>query len=159
MGIMICSPAAIERAKSSGENQHYNSVVFMNAMMEKWQTPYTPNVLAIYLLMRVLEKVRPIKQTHIEIVRRYTNWITFLQKQSRIKHLILNKSTHSYTVLPVTASPEILSTIKIAMKKKGFLLGEGYGDLKSTTFRIANFPALKNSEITALKKELTKISS
>ncbi len=40
-------------------------------------------------------------------------------------------------------------------QKAGFLLGEGYGDLKTTTFRIANFPALRDKEINALRKFLS----
>lgn len=154
MGIMICSPAAIARAKVIGETSHYNSVTFMATMMEKWQTSYTPNVLSIYLLMRVLEKAKPIKEIHAEISKRYTTWMSFLEKHNGINHLVKNKSVHSLTVLPITAMAALLTSIKASAKKKGFLLGEGYGDLKSTTFRIANFPAIKNTEITALMKFL-----
>lgn len=155
MGLMICSPAAIARAKKIGETSHYNSATFMTAMMDKWQTPYTPNVLSIYLLMRVLEKAKPIKEVHAEISKRYTNWVNFLEKRNDINHLVRNKSVHSLTVLPIISSDaNELAKIKSIAKKKGFLLGEGYGDLKSTTFRIANFPAIKNTEITALMKFL-----
>jgi phosphoserine aminotransferase len=154
MGLMICSPAAIALAKAIGEASHYNSITFMASMMEKWQTSYTPNVLSIYLLMRVLEKVKPIKETHVEISKRYTLWVNFLEKQSDMNHLVKNKSVHSLTVLPVTASAELLTRIKNSAKKKGFLLGEGYGDLRATTFRIANFPALKNSEVQSLMRFL-----
>jgi phosphoserine aminotransferase len=71
-----------------------------------------------------------------------------------MNHLVKNKSVHSLTVLPVTASAELLTRIKNSAKKKGFLLGEGYGDLRATTFRIANFPALKNSEVQSLMRFL-----
>jgi len=154
MGLMICSPSAIARAKAINNTQYYNSVVFMDAMMEKWQTPYTPNVLAIYLLMRVLEKTKPIKEVHTLTLNRYKNWILFLEKTKTFKHLVKNKPVHSFTVLPVTSEPETIKKIKLNAKKKGFLLGEGYGELKSTTFRIANFPALKNAEMKSLMKFL-----
>ena len=156
LGIMVCSPTAITQAKAINNSLYYNSVVFMNAMMEKWQTSFTPNVLAIYLLMRVLDKSKPIKAVHKLIVDRYNEWVSFLQKSNSLKHLVKNKSVHSYTVLPIDGKPEIISKIKITAKKKGFLLGEGYGDLKATTFRIANFPALKNVEIKKLKGFLSK---
>jgi len=35
LGIMICSPRAIARAKEINNSLYYNSVVFMNSMMEK----------------------------------------------------------------------------------------------------------------------------
>jgi phosphoserine aminotransferase len=55
-------------------------------------------------------------------------------------------------VLPIESTPESVRKIKKNAKKKGFLLGEGYGDLNATTFRIANFPAIKNTEINQLKR-------
>jgi phosphoserine aminotransferase len=152
MGIMICSPNAIARAKEINNNQHYNSIFFMSAMMEKWQTPFTPNVLAIYLLMRVLEKMKSIKEIHTLTVIRYNEWSSFLKKNKSLNLLIQNKSVQSYTVLPIEGNPESVTKIKRNAKQKGFLLGEGYGDLKASTFRIANFPAIKNSEISSLKR-------
>jgi phosphoserine aminotransferase len=155
MGIMICAPKAIARAKAINNTQYYNSVVFMDAMMQNWQTPYTPNVLAIYLLMRVMEKVKPIKQVHAVTVKRYHDWIGWLQKSKTFKHLIKNKTVHSYTVLPLAGSPDLIEKIKRLAKKQGFLLGEGYGEWKPSTFRIANFPALKTTEINSLRKFLS----
>jgi phosphoserine aminotransferase len=151
LGLMVCSPKAIAKAKTVGEKSHYNSLTFMIEMMEKWQTPFTPNVLDIYLLMRVMEKAKPIHEVEAKIKKRYNQWISFLSKSKAIRHLVENKAVHSYTVIPVAASPEIVSTIKKAAKKEGLLLGEGYGDLKASTFRIANFPALKKTEIEKLR--------
>ena len=152
MGLLICSPRAIARAKEINNTQYYNSVVFMSAMMDKWQTSFTPNVLGIYLLMRVLEKVKTIRQVHKQTVKRYQEWNSFIQKTNTLTHLVKNKSVQSYTVVPVEGTPEAISKIKKNAKKNGFLLGEGYGDLKSTTFRIANFPAIKDKEINQLKR-------
>jgi phosphoserine aminotransferase len=154
MAVMICSPACMAHVKSLNEKNHYNSLTFMAAMMDKWQTPYTPNVLGIYLLMRVLEKMKPIREVHAELVKRYLDWIEFFSDRKSLKHLIKNKAVHSFTVIPVETTVDTNQRIKSIAKKKGFLLGEGYGDLKPTTFRIANFPALKNSEIQSLKKIL-----
>jgi phosphoserine aminotransferase len=56
----------------------------------------------------------------------------------------------------VTASPFLLADIKKNARKEGFLLGEGYGDLKTSTFRIANFPAIKRKEIESLRTLLKK---
>lgn len=156
LAIMICSPQAINKAVEMGENDHYNSAVFMNEMMKKWQTTYTPNVMAIYLLMRTLERVKPIEEVERKIIKRYEQWRDFLKDQKRFHHLIRNEEVHSHTVIPVHDTPERITAVKIAAKEKGFLLGEGYGDLKKDTFRIANFPAHKKSEIQQLRKFLTK---
>jgi phosphoserine aminotransferase len=114
-------------------------------------------VLAIYLLMRVLEKSKPITTIQKQTITRYKEWATFLDKTKALKHLIKNKSVHSYTVLPIEGDPASIKKLKQNAKRKGFLLGEGYGDLKPVTFRIANFPSLKKTEINSLRKFFTNL--
>ena len=125
-------------------------------MMSKWQTSHTPNVLAIYLLMRVLEKCPPISQVHAETVRRFQDWSAFLES-SKLQHLVTNPAVHSFTVLPLTATQELISDIKRKAKTAGLLLGEGYGQWKASSFRIANFPAIESSEIEVLKAFLKDV--
>lgn len=150
LGIMICSPRALEKASMIGEESHYNSLNFMSSMMEKWQTPFTPNVLNIYLLMRVMKSSRPIQEVNDEIQDRYKLWRDFFRNRSSLGHLITNDAAHSFTVIPVRAGETLVADIKLRARKQGFLLGEGYGELKASTFRIANFPAIKKEEIKLL---------
>jgi phosphoserine aminotransferase len=154
LGLMICSPRTLDVARTNGEKNHYNSLTFMMEMMAKWQTPFTPNVLNIYLLMRVLEKSKPITIVHQQTVRRYEAWVDFLKERKTISHLVKNTAVQSLTVLPVKGTPDVVQQIKALAAKKGLLLGEGYGELKATTFRIANFPAIRNQEINVLMKFL-----
>ena len=150
LGLLICSPQAIDRARTIGEKSHYNSLTFMMDMMSKWQTSFTPNVLTIYLLMRVLEKAKPIDIVHQKTEKRYEAWSDFLNSRKNLQHLVSNTAVHSLTVLPVKSTPETIDKIKKMARKKGLLLGEGYGELKSSTFRIANFPAIAQPEIDLL---------
>jgi phosphoserine aminotransferase len=158
LGLMICSPQAIDHARKVNEGAHYNSMPFMLEMMDKWQTPFTPNVLTIYLLMRVMEKALPIKAVEKKIKLRFTRWEKFFEVSNEINLLVKNRAVRSHTVIPVTAAEAMIVNIKALAKKKGFLLGEGYGDLKKTTFRIANFPALQKKEIEALMNFLKKFN-
>jgi phosphoserine aminotransferase len=150
LGVMVCSPQALERARTIGERAHYNSLLFMMDMMEKWQTSYTPNVLGIYLLMRVMEKAPPIKAVHETTLARYEQWRDFLKKRKTIQHFVEAESVHSHTVVPVQAAPKVMDTIKRSARKAGLLLGEGYGEFKASSFRIANFPALTQKEVRTL---------
>ena len=154
LGLLICSPEAIRRSKSIGEKNHYNSLPFMTEMMANWQTSCTPNVLGIYLLMRVLQESDSIEEVHLKVVSRYDDWIKFLTKRKNLQLLTSNKDVQSYTVLTITATTEQVKNIKAKAKEKGLLLGEGYGSLKPTSFRIANFPAIKGKEIRILKEFL-----
>jgi phosphoserine aminotransferase len=152
LAVLACSPQAIERALSLNEKKHYNSLTSMISMMEKWQTTHTPNVLGIYLLMRVLEKVDRIETVHATTVNRFRQWKEFLKSQPSFRMLIANEDVQSFTVLPLEADTATVTSLKRKAKNAGFLLGEGYGDLKATTFRIANFPALRQKEISALQQ-------
>jgi phosphoserine aminotransferase len=154
LAIMVCSPNAMEKVEKINDRNFYNSLAFMNDMMEKWQTPFTPNVLNIYLLMRVLENSKPIALVNDKIRKRYRKWAKYFENKTTFSHLIKNKAAHSFTVIPITASEAAIIKLKKDAKEKGFLLGEGYGELKTTTFRIANFPALKKKEIEKLKNFL-----
>jgi phosphoserine aminotransferase len=156
MGVLVMSPRAIQRAMAINERDHYNSLPFMIDMASKWQTSYTPNVLSIYLLMRTLEKSPSISAVHKEIVGRYEMWLEFLRERKSLQHLIANPDARSHTVIPVKSSPSLITKIKKECSRHGILLGEGYGDLKQTTFRISNFPAIRNAEIKSLMKILSK---
>lgn len=156
LGLLICSPRVMQAVGSYAERNHYNSLTFMSEMMAKWQTPFTPNVLGIYLLMRVLENSGGIEEVHKKTLKRYEQWCSFLEERKSIGHLVDTKTVRSYTVIPITAPIDVIQSIKDTAKRKGFLLGEGYGDWKPSTFRIANFPALKKKEIKGLMRLLEK---
>ncbi|MCI0752116.1 MAG: alanine--glyoxylate aminotransferase family protein, partial [Flammeovirgaceae bacterium] len=124
---------------------------------EKFQTPFTPNVLGIYLMMRVMEKFKPIKDVDKTTRQRFKSWETFFSQHKHLQLLIENPKARSYTVLAIKSEPSKITSIKKTAKQKGFILGEGYGDLKTSTFRIANFPAIKLNEIAALQKFLKAV--
>ena len=156
LGLLICSPQALNQSNIIGEKNHYNSLGFMVEMMAKWQTSCTPNVLGIYLLMRVLENRKAIEEIHSEVVDRYEKWIDFFSTAGPLNHLVIKKDVQSFTVIPVTSTPALIQQIKTEAKKNGLLLGEGYGTWKPSSFRIANFPALQNNEIQTLMRFLKK---
>lgn len=159
LGLMICSPPAMQRIAKVGEKKFYNSLTFMAEMMRKWQTPFTPNVLNIYLLKRVLEKSKSIGEVHAKIEKRYFEWIQFLNQIEPLQHLTANQEAQSFTVIAIKGKAGLITAIKSRAKKRGILLGEGYGDLNATTFRIANFPAIKKNEIKTLKNFLLSYRS
>ena len=104
--------------------------------------------------MRTMEDREGIKEVEKTLQRRFDDWRKFFDGGTRLKFLISNRKAQSITVIPVKGDPEYIEHVKAAAKKNGLLLGGGYGTYKKETFRIANFPALKNSEIARLKKFL-----
>jgi phosphoserine aminotransferase len=154
LGLLILSPKAISKAEQKGVNGRYNSLLKMVEHIKAYQTSYTPNVLGIYLLSRVLEIVNPIAETDKIIKARAKDWYAFIPNISGFHLHITNSKVQSDTVITVGSSEENVAKIKLAAKNAGIELGAGYGPLKNATFRIANFPAITDHEISILKEFL-----
>ena len=147
LGIMICSPQAVEKGLKMNEKQHYNSFPFLISMAAKNQTTYTPNVLGFYLLMRVMEMVPGIREVERGISKRYDNYNDFFLSYNKIKFLVDNDQVRSKTVLVLEGEEQWIASIKKEAKSEGIVLGNGYGAWAGNTFRIANFPAITGDEI------------
>ena len=158
LAVMICSPRALDRAIEINERKHYNSLAFMVEMMEKSQTTYTPNVMGIYLLMRIMESVKSIDKVHEKTLERFKAYHRLLDTLA-MPHLIDNHEVRSHTVIPIKGDPAFVYKIKEEALKNSIVLGNGYGEYKDTTVRIANFPAIKNSEIQTLRSFLKKFTA
>ncbi|MCF2488539.1 aminotransferase class V-fold PLP-dependent enzyme [Dyadobacter sp. CY347] len=158
MGVMIVSPKAVERAIAIGNRSHYNSLLFIRDNFLKFQTPYTPNTLGIYLMDKVMQQVSPIETVAQQTLERAQNWYSFLPKNG-YQILVENESVRSKTVVAVKDTKERIALIKKAALQEGIVLGNGYGKDKETSFRIANFPAITDVEIQRLKNFLVSFSS
>ncbi len=154
LGIMLCSSRAIAHARELAENSHYNSLLFMLEKIADAQTTYTPNVLGIYLLMRSLQDRPEVAATARMLEERYENWLQFFRSYTGLSLLVKNPELRSRTVLTLEGEPVELEQLKKTAKAAGFYLGNGYGQWKKNTFRIANFPAITDSEILALQNFL-----
>jgi len=151
MGIMVCSPNALRKALQVNDILRYNSLLFIHENFIKSQTHYTPNALGVYLLMRVMEQVKDIETIHAITQQRAQAWYAFLEQETHWQPLISNQVTRSDTVIAVQGTPEDIVSIKKAALVAGVTLGNGYGEWRNNTYRIANFPAIEDEEIATLK--------
>jgi phosphoserine aminotransferase len=156
LGILIVSPKAIAKAKDKGEKGRYNSLNFMLENAEIYQTHYTPNVFGIYLLYRVLQDMPEIQHIDQQTKDRMRKLEDTIANTSKLRMLIQNPEARSSTVLAISGKEEFIGEIKKAAEKEGMQLGSGYGPLKPTSFRIANFPAITEGEFSKLVDFLKK---
>lgn len=156
LGILICSPAALARARQIGDRKFYNSLLFVHENFEKYQTHYTPNVLDIYLLSRVTEMVMPVREIALRLEGQATDWYRYFENHSVLQLFISNASVRSDTVIAVKSDEETVARLKEKARGENIILGNGYGDWKKSTFRIANFPAVTTEEISLLRNFLTR---
>jgi phosphoserine aminotransferase len=158
MAVMVCSPKAIKKAIELNENKHYNSLISMIERMKDYQTTYTPNVLSVFLLMKVLEMVVPIQEMDKKIRENAANWYDFFKGIQGLELLGGNTSVRSGTVIAITGKEERIDKVKKEAKEAGLLLGNGYGKWKTNTVRLANFPAIETHEFNKLKDFFTSFS-
>ncbi|QHT69716.1 aminotransferase class V-fold PLP-dependent enzyme [Rhodocytophaga rosea] len=151
LGLLIVSPRAMERAREIGDNTYYNSLLFMAENIEKYQTHYTPNVLNIYLLMRVMEEVEDISIIDKRTRQQAHAWYHFFEKYTSVSPIVTNTAVRSDTVIAIGADKQQIAFIKERTKQAGIIIGNGYGSWKETSFRIANFPAISLQEIQDLQ--------
>lgn len=146
LAVMICSPKSIEKANEINNNRHYNSLVFLDQMLEKWQTSYTPNVLDIFLLKGVMGEVENIRQVSERIIQRRFRLEEALDKLKQLTLMVRETAIRSNTVVCLKGEKSIISKVKEKARENNMLLGNGYGELSETTIRIANFPAIEDRE-------------
>jgi phosphoserine aminotransferase len=154
LGVMIVSPKAQLRAKEINERNHYNSLVFIEENFRKFQTHYTPNILSIYLLKRLLETLPNINEVSERLANRSARIYDFIEKNTNFDLLVNNPETRSNTVIAFV--PKDLGSLYEYLKNNDMIIGKGYGEWKNNTLRIANFPAIPDEDFDQLFKLLEK---
>lgn len=158
LGLLICSPRALERAKEIGHRTHYNALLHLHEKMLNFQTTHTPNVLAIYLLHRVLEQRTALKPISDHLAARADILYKFFEENfPQWVPLIQNPDVRSQTVLAIQCAAPGLEELKKAALAQGLQLGNGYGPWAKTTFRIANFPQHQDAELVRLQRFLVGV--
>lgn len=148
MGIMIVSPEAQERAAEMGDHRYYNSALFMESNFDRFQTPYTPNILAVYLLKRLLESLENTSLIAERTEQRASGIYRFLEEFKDMGPLIENPKVRSSTVIAVRCAQA--DRLHTCFERAGVVLGKGYGQWRDSTFRIANFPAISDADFEVL---------
>lgn len=154
MAVMVVSPEAVARAKEINDDQYYNSFNYMLANAQKHQTHHTPNITNIFLLNRTLKMRENIEVIHHDLAERKEEFFNMLTHYPLLKNHITQGNLQSDTVFCIDVDPELLKKLKKSAADEGIIIGSGYGAFKTTSFRIANFPAISKSDFEKLSKFL-----
>lgn len=148
MGILVVSPRALQRAAEVNDHRYYNSALFIESNFDRFQTPYTPNILAVYLLKRLLEGLENVRVISERVSRRAAEIYRFLEGFESGEALIGNPAVRSSTVIAVSCLEA--GSLSRYLLERDVNIGKGYGAWKDSTFRIANFPAISDSDFEVL---------
>lgn len=151
MAILVVSEHAYEKSllleKSGAYTGSYHKFSTLEKFSEKKQTPETPNVLDIYLLDKVLDdmKAEGLDKIRKEIDVKANLLYGFLENNHSYDLFVKNKSDRSPSV--VVVAPPNQEKFLDKLKKKGYIVGKGYGPYKSSHVRISNFPAHRVDDV------------
>lgn len=146
LGIWLVNNKCVEKANLLREKGAsiggYHSIPSFMEKAKKNQTPATPNVLAIYVLGKVVKDMidRGIESIRRETVYKAAILYNMIKEHDILSPFVSNEKHQSKTVIVAkTSIPS--SQIIDAAAKKGMIIGAGYGKHKDSHIRIANFPA------------------
>jgi phosphoserine aminotransferase len=132
--------ALLSKGKSIGT---YHTLPSLISAIRKNETPETPNMLGIYLLGKVAEDMN---RRSIKVLRQETDSkaaIAYynLQKNSDKFSLFVENPIHrSATVIVANVLNRSAADFISFCKEHHIVVGSGYGNLKDSQIRIANFP-------------------
>lgn len=162
LGVWIDNGKCLEKSLKVKANEGitgtYHNLPSLWKNFEKFETPETPNVMAIYVLGKVAEDMNEIG---IEKIRKQTDkkaelLYTFLEKSPDFQPFVQNKNHQSQTVVVADVLNKPASEVIEFAKKSNLVIGAGYGDFKASQIRIANFPAVNIGQVEELIQLLAK---
>ncbi len=151
LGVWIVNKNILEKAKAIKKSgisigAHQTLEAYLKNY-ENWQTPSTPNVMAIYCLGKIAEwyNANNFAALKKELFVRMDNLYEALSNSNVFTPLVVDKNSRSRTIAVFNTSKPAAQIIEAA-KHTGLILGSGYGSLKEYQIRVGNFPAISNEE-------------
>ncbi|HMQ69082.1 MAG TPA: aminotransferase class V-fold PLP-dependent enzyme [Ignavibacteria bacterium] len=160
LGVLMVNFKCIEKAiylksKNVSIGSYHNFLsLYENAV--KYQTTETPNVIGIYLLGKVCEDMlkRGIKNIRTETEEKSELLYDFFDNHKTLKPFVNNPADRSKTIINIVTGKE-QAMIKKNLSDHGIIVGSGYGSLKESQIRIANFPMHKIEDVKKIIRVLS----
>ena len=156
MAIASVSDRAVEKAKTiENRGLYFDYVELVKFVKEKpFQYPSTPSLSHMYALDYQLDRI--LEEGIENRYKRHCEMAEVVREWARKNCAVYSNPDHlSVTVTCITNTTGIpFAELNKAMGEKGYLISNGYGDLKDKTFRIAHMADTTMDEIKTLLKDL-----
>ena len=147
LGVLIVNEKVREKACQLREKKRdiggFHSICDLDEAGEKDRTIETPNVLAVFLLLRQVERFlqKGMAQIEKETAEKAEFLYGWVQKRG-YGLCVKNPKYRSWSVLCIEfPSGTNADDFHRKLNDKGIVIGKGYKEMKDTHFRISNFPA------------------
>lgn len=141
----VASEAFLERARRRPGRGMYLDAVGFSEQLERSQTPTTPAVTLLYALQAQLERIRhETVETrwarHRAMAERTWAWVEdFSRRWGHPLRVLSGPGLRSPTLTCIHLPREVQGPALVeAVRKRGWVIGGGYGKLKERTFRIGH---------------------
>jgi aspartate aminotransferase-like enzyme len=145
LSFAVASPEFVDQANAASARGVYFDLVEMDAYARRNQTPSTPALTLFYALDIQLnaiaaEGIEKRWARHRSMAARTQEWLTKISDETGKRLVnIAPLGSQSPTVSTVRLPPNLSSgDFTAAVARKGIVVGNGYGKLKSSTFRIGH---------------------
>ena len=151
------SARAIERAKKHPYRGLYFDFVNYKSKADEDSVPSTPSIPHIYALAKQLDDMLRGEGLEQRYERHRAMRDTTIERTSRYAKLAGDRTHASPTVsaLDPVKPPDV---IRVAMKKRGYTLGGGYGEWKERTFRIGHMGDISLDDLNAMLDVLEEVA-
>ncbi len=145
LGIWLVNNRCLEKAQEVQKNitglKSYHNLLALVKQAQNYQTVSTPNVLNIYLLAQITSDMlnRGIQIIRSEIKYKSAIFYKMLDNHKKLKPFVTDKPLRSDTIIVIDSNEFTSGAIRFLEDKK-LIIGTGYGKMKNTQIRIANFP-------------------
>ncbi|GHA75723.1 aminotransferase class V-fold PLP-dependent enzyme [Pontibacter akesuensis] len=162
LGVWLVNDRCIAKAEAIlASGASIGSYHRLPALLEKArenQTVETPNVLAIYLLGKVLEDMnsKGIQTIRQETEAKASGIYTFLEQSAIFAPAVANLQHRSKTTI-VANTTMPASEVNKHLAASDMQVGSGYGKYKESQIRIANFPAHSVEQVEKLVEKLREL--
>lgn len=152
LGVLIVNDECMNKARSlkkmNANIGSYHNFISLYENAVKHQTTETPNVLGIYLLGKVSEYLNKygIEKIRQETEEKANLLYDFFDDHKSFKPFVENKPDRSMTIINIQVG-DSQNEVKKKLSENGILVGSGYGKLKDSQIRIANFPMHKTDDV------------
>jgi aspartate aminotransferase-like enzyme len=156
LGVFTCSERALKRAASKELRGYYMDFMQFKKNGDNDETPSTPTTPHIFALEAALARIHG--ETMEKRAARHRAMAELTQNWAR-EHLGLFPDPNylSPSVSCISAAGKIdVHQFARKLDERGFILGDGYGKLKDTTFRVGHFGEHSVEDVTLLLKAMTE---
>ncbi len=162
LGVWMVNDRCIERSQQLLARGitigSYHTLPSLLATEKKYQTPETPNVLAIYLLSKVVSDMNRRGMGKIRKETEYKALILYqaLDNRKDITAFVTDKALRSATVI-VAETGNLTEKVRALLQENGLDPGDGYGTARHSQLRFANFPTHAREHFELIVDTLEKL--